>query len=219
MNIKIINVTKIYGNRKVLDNVSFDVNTGNFIAFTGDSGAGKTTLMSIMNTLMRPTQGSVYYNGKNFAKLLGFSKNAIRRDQISLILQEPAYFRNLNVKDNILLPYYFGFADIKTRKDVYEEYVEAFGLKSKEKFLPGDLSGGEIRKMILLRSVLKPMEILFADEPTADLDANSTTAVIRLFAHLNKRGRTIVLATHNPVLAKSAKDVYEIGDGKIRKMR
>ncbi len=215
MNIKIINVSKFFGTRKVLDNVNFDINIGNFIALVGDSGAGKTTFMSIANTLMKPSEGSVYYTGKLFSKMSRMERNALRKDRISMILQQPAYFKNISVKDNVLVPYYLGRSMNKNVKELFEEYIVEFGLKDKQKYLPGQLSGGEIRKMILLRSVLKPMEILFADEPTADLDSHSTEHVIKLFTRLNKEGKTIILATHNQALAKSAKDIYKMQDGKL----
>lgn len=215
MDIKAINISKSYGQRRILEGISIDINEGDFLAFMGESGAGKTTLISILNTLMRPTSGNVYYDGKLISKLSPHEKDTLRSKKISMILQQPAYFRNISVRDNVFVPYYLSTSLPKDVKELYEEYAVEFGLKEKEKFLPGQLSGGEIRKMILLRAVLKPHSILFADEPTADLDRKSLIHVTTLFTRLNKLGKTIVLSTHDPNLSKTAKDIYEIGETKI----
>jgi putative ABC transport system ATP-binding protein len=210
MEIKAINISKSFGERRILDGISIDINEGDFLAFVGESGAGKTTLISILNSLIRPTSGNVYYDGKLFTRLSPCEKATLRSRRISMILQQPAFFRNLSVRDNVFVPYYLTGSSPKEVKELYEEYSTTFGLKEKEKLLPGQLSGGEVRKMILLRAVLKPHSILFADEPTADLDRKSLTQVMTLFARLNKMGKTIVLSTHDPNLSRIAKDVYEI---------
>lgn len=215
MDIKLLNVGKKYGSKTVLNGISLDIVQGNFIAVLGRSGAGKSTLLSVMNTLLRPDEGKVFFNGIPCSRMNPVARTRLRSVSLSVILQRAFLFRNLTVKANILLP--FRLAGRSGFPEQYRTFLEEFGLKRKESLFPHQLSGGEIQKIVLLRSVLSPWEVLIADEPTGDLDRQTTEIILRLFRKLNSQGRTIIMTTHNDVLAAAAWDRYVLHDGKLYK--
>jgi len=216
MDIKISNISKTFGTKTTLLNVYLDLNKNSFIAIVGRSGSGKTTLLSIVNTLLSPTSGQVYYNGKSFKKMTRTEKLKLRQESLSVILQRPYYLRNLSVQDNILLPAVLKKIPFHSIKKGYQNYIELFGLKKKIHKKPFQLSGGEIQKMIIIRAILENKEILIADEPTGDLDSESTQLIIDIFLNLNKQGRTILMTTHNERFIQSLKNIYLLENGKLR---
>jgi len=216
MDIKISNISKTFSSKTILQNVYLDLNKNNFITIVGRSGSGKTTLLSIVNTLLRPTSGQVYYNGKSFKKMTITEKLKLRRESLSVILQRPYYLRNLSVQDNILLPTVLKKIPFHSIKKEYQNYIDLFGLKKKIHKKPFQLSGGEIQKMTIIRAILENKEILIADEPTGDLDSESTQLIIDIFLDLHKQGRTILMTTHNERFIQSLKNIYLLENGKLR---
>jgi putative ABC transport system ATP-binding protein len=216
MDIKLLNIVRSWSGHTVLDSINLDINDGNFIAITGESGAGKTTLLSILNGIITPTEGRVYYGSRILGRMPPWERDFLRRDKLAIILQNSIVLRNLNVRDNILLPFQ-RYDNYKRTRERYEEYARIFKLKGKEKMFPASLSGGEIQKIAILRAVLKRSEILIADEPTGDLDTETTGRIISMFKELHRQGRTIIMTTHHPAMAAAAKDIYILENGKLRK--
>lgn len=216
MDLKISNISKTFGTKPILQNVYLDLTQNSFTTIVGRSGSGKTTLLSIVNTLLSPSQGQVYYNGKSFKKMTRTEKLKLRRESLSIILQRPYYLRNLSVKDNILLPTVLRKIPFHSIKKEYKKYIELFGLKKKTHKKPFQLSGGEIQKMTIIRAILENKEILIADEPTGDLDSESTQLITDIFLDLKKKGRTILMTTHNEKIIQNLKNIYLLENGKLQ---
>ena len=216
MDLKISNISKTFGTKPILQNVYLDLTQNSFTTIVGRSGSGKTTLLSIVNTLLSPSQGQVYYNGKSFKKMTRTEKLKLRRESLSIILQRPYYLRNLSVKDNILLPTVLRKIPFHSIKKEYKKYIELFGLKKKTHKKPFQLSGGEIQKMTIIRAILENKEILIADEPTGDLDSESTQLITDIFLDLKKKGHTILMTTHNEKFIQNLKNIYLLENGKLQ---
>lgn len=216
MDLKISNISKTFGTKPILQNVYLDLTQNSFTTIVGRSGSGKTTLLSIVNTLLSPSQGQVYYNGKSFKKMTRTEKLKLRRESLSIILQRPYYLRNLSVKDNILLPTVLRKIPFHSIKKEYKKYIELFGLKKKTHKKPFQLSGGEIQKMTIIRAILENKEILIADEPTGDLDSESTQLITDIFFDLKKKGHTILMTTHNEKFIQNLKNIYLLENGKLQ---
>lgn len=219
MNIKIINVSKVFsfGINKfnACEDISLDINQGDFISFVGHTGSGKSTLLSIIGSILKPTSGTIYYDS---FKLDGANEDVLasfRREYFSYIFQYPAIIPTISVIDNILIPLSFKHQVTKEKINQTKENIELFSLKDKMYSKASNLSGGEMKKVSIIRALAYGCKCLIADEPTNDLDPATTKTLMEILSTLNKSGTTIVMVTHAHNIAASANSVYEMSSGKI----
>lgn len=215
--LKVENLVKQYGKGdtmvKAVDNISFTVEKGEFVAIVGSSGSGKSTLLHIIGGVDRPTSGKVYVDGEDVFKLNENNLAIFRRRQVGLIYQFYNLIPILNVKENITLPI---LLDGKKVDDVYlNELVDTLGLSKRVNHLPNELSGGEQQRVSIGRALMNRPSILLADEPTGNLDKENSQTIMNLFERLNKQGMTIVMVTHDTSLAKYGTRVVRVEDGRI----
>lgn len=199
---------------KALDHVNLSVEEGEFIAVVGPSGCGKTTLLNMLGGLDNPTEGSVLIHGKDITKMKSEELTVYRRKHIGFVFQNYNLLQTLNVKSNILLPLYLG--NSKIDEVYFEEIVEILGIKNKLKNLPNTLSGGQQQRVAIARAMITKPDIVLADEPTGNLDTQSSLEVMGLLKQTSQRFcQTIVMITHNMNLAQMADRIIRIQDGKI----
>ena len=216
--LRVENLTKIYGkddNKVVaLDNVSFSVEKGEFVAIVGASGSGKSTLLHLIGGVDRPTSGKVYIDGKDIYSFDDDKLAIFRRRQVGLIYQFYNLIPILNVSENITLPI---LLDGKKVDEVYlNELIETLELKNRVKHLPNELSGGQQQRVSIGRALMNRPAILLADEPTGNLDSKSSRDIIELLKLSNKKYKqTIIMITHDYNLALNADRIITIDDGKI----
>lgn len=216
--LKVENLTKIYGkeNNKViaLDNVSFSVNKGEFVAIIGASGSGKSTLLHLIGGVDRPTSGKVFINDKDIYSMSDDKLAIFRRRQIGLIYQFYNLIPVLNVEENITLP--LELDNRKVDKNKLKEMLKLLGLERRKNHLPNELSGGQQQRTSIGRALITRPSILLADEPTGNLDSKSSSEIVELLRKSNKElNQTIIMITHNPEIAKCADRIIKIEDGKI----
>ena len=216
--LKVENLTKIYGkeNNKViaLDNVSFSVNKGEFVAIIGASGSGKSTLLHLIGGVDRPTSGKVFINDKDIYSMSDDKLAIFRRRQIGLIYQFYNLIPVLNVEENITLP--LELDNRKVDKSELKEMLKLLGLERRKNHLPNELSGGQQQRTSIGRALITRPSILLADEPTGNLDSKSSSEIVELLRKSNKElKQTIIMITHNPEIAKCADRIIKIEDGKI----
>ncbi len=216
--LKVENLTKIYGkeNNKViaLDNVSFSVNKGEFVAIIGASGSGKSTLLHLIGGVDRPTSGKVFINDKDIYSMSDDKLAIFRRRQIGLIYQFYNLIPVLNVEENITLP--LELDNRKVDKNELKEMLKLLGLERRKNHLPNELSGGQQQRTSIGRALITRPSILLADEPTGNLDSKSSSEIVELLRKSNKElNQTIIMITHNPEIAKCADRIIKIEDGKI----
>ena len=214
------NLTKIYGkgDAKVvaLDNVSFSVQKGEFVAIVGNSGSGKSTLLHLLGGVDRPTSGKVYIEGKDIYDFDDDKLAIFRRRQIGLIYQFYNLIPILNVEENITLPLLLDNREIDN--SILDSIISKIGLQNRRKHLPHELSGGQQQRVSIGRALITNPTIILADEPTGNLDSKSSDEIVELFKKANREYKqTIILITHNMEIAKLADRVIYIEDGKIRK--
>ncbi len=216
--LKVENLTKIYGKdtTKViaLDDVSFSIEKGEFVAIVGASGSGKSTLLHIIGGVDRPTSGKVYIDGKDIFKLNDDKLAIFRRRQIGLIYQFYNLIPILNVEENISLPLSLDNREID--KEELNEMLKLLGLENRKKHLPNELSGGQQQRTSIGRALITKPTIILADEPTGNLDSKSSDEIVALLKKSNKDlKQTIIMITHNMEIAKYADRIIKIEDGKI----
>lgn len=216
--LKVENLTKIYGKGEnkviALNNVSFTVNKGEFVAIIGASGSGKSTLLHLIGGVDRPTSGKVYIDNQDIYAFDDDKLAIFRRRQIGLIYQFYNLIPILNVEENISLP-----CDLdgrKTEETRLEELLKILGLENRRKHLPNELSGGQQQRVSIGRALINNPAIVLADEPTGNLDSKSSDEIVELLKVSNKKyNQTIIMITHNLEIAKLADRVIKIEDGKI----
>lgn len=218
--LKVENLTKVYGkeNSKVvaLDNVSFSVEKGEFVAIVGASGSGKSTLLHLMGGVDTPTSGKVFIDGKDIYKLSSDNLAIFRRREVGLIYQFYNLIPILTVEENITLPLLLD--NRKVDKFELDEMIKLLGLERRKKHLPNELSGGQQQRTSIGRALITKPAIVLADEPTGNLDSKSSDEVVNLLKKLNKEYKqTIIMITHNLDIAAVADRIITIEDGKIVK--
>ncbi len=216
--LKVENLTKIYGRGlaevKALDNVSFTVNKGEFVAIVGASGSGKSTLLHLIGGVDRPTSGKVFINGKDIYKYNDDELAVFRRREIGLIYQFYNLIPILNVEENIVLPLKLDGKDVE--QDKLDELLKILGLENRRNHLPNELSGGQQQRTSIGRALITNPAIILADEPTGNLDSKSSDEIVDLLKKSNKQyNQTIIMITHNLEIAKTADRILRIEDGKI----
>ena len=218
--LRVENLTKIYGKgtTKVvaLDNVSFTVKKGEFVAIVGASGSGKSTLLHLIGGVDRPTSGKVYIDGKDIYKLNDDKLAIFRRRQVGLIYQFYNLIPILNVEENITLP--LDLDNRKVNKAHLDSLIKLLGLENRKHHLPNELSGGQQQRTSIGRALVTNPTIILADEPTGNLDSKSSDEIVELLRKSNKEYKqTIIMITHNMEIAKCADRIIQIEDGKIVK--
>lgn len=219
MNIlKIENLKKVYGSGetevKALDDISFQVEEGEFIAIIGPSGSGKSTLLHSIAGLEKPTSGNVYFYDKDIYKMNKKELTILRRQKIGIIYQFYNLIPTLNVEENIILPIELDRKKIDTKK--LDEIIKFLGLEKRKKHLPNELSGGQQQKVAIGRALMINPTTILADEPTGNLDSKSSEEIMQVLKKANKDYKqTIIMITHNLEIAKLADRIIKIEDGKI----
>ncbi len=216
--LKVENLTKIYGKGEskvvALDNVSFSVNKGEFVAIVGASGSGKSTLLHLIGGVDRPTSGKVFIDGKDIFSFDDDKLAIFRRRQVGLIYQFYNLIPILNVEENITLPLSLDNRNIDKNK--LDEILNLLGLKNRRNHLPNELSGGQQQRTSIGRAVITNPTLILADEPTGNLDSKSSDEIVALLQKSNKEYKqTIIMITHNLEIAKCADRIIKMEDGKI----
>ena len=216
--LRVENLSKIYGkgvNKVVaLNNVSFSVQKGEFVAIVGASGSGKSTLLHLIGGVDRPTSGKVFINDEDIYKLNNDNLAIFRRRQIGLIYQFYNLIPILNVKENIALP--LELDGRKVNPDDEKEMLELLELENRKTHLPNELSGGQQQRVSIGRALITRPALVLADEPTGNLDSKSSDEIVNLLKMSNKKyNQTIIMITHNMEIAKMADRIIRIEDGKI----
>ena len=216
--LRVENLSKVYGkgeNKVVaLDNVSFSVEKGEFVAIVGASGSGKSTLLHLVGGVDRPTKGKVFIDGKNIYAMNDDKLAIFRRRQVGLIYQFYNLIPILNVEENITLPLELDNREVD--KKTLKELLELLGLEHRSKHLPNELSGGQQQRVSIGRALITNPAIILADEPTGNLDSKSSDEIVALLKKSNKDyNQTIIMITHNMEIAKEADRIIKIEDGRI----
>ena len=216
--LKVEKLSKIYGEKDTktiaVDNVSFEVEKGEFVAIVGTSGSGKSTLLHMIGGVDKPTSGTIEINGVNIYELDEAKQAEFRRREVALIYQFYNLIPVLNVEENMCLPIKLDNKKVDEQK--LSEMIETLGLKERRKNLPNELSGGQQQRVAIGRSLMQNPAILLADEPTGNLDSQNSKEIIELLKKSNKEyNQTIILVTHDEEIAKQADRIITINDGKI----
>lgn len=217
--IEIEELSKLYGfgdaTTVALDDVSLNIEKGEFIAVMGPSGSGKTTLMNIIGLLDRPTHGNYKLNGKKVARLSKSRQAKVRRDNIGFIFQSFNLLSKLTVVENVALPLAYKGTRQTKRLKAADRVLEQVGLSDRDSYLPNQLSGGQLQRAAIARALVNNPSIIIADEPTGNLDSVSARVVMELLSEVHKLGNTVLMVTHNPSLTRYADRIIYMLDGAI----
>ncbi len=218
--LKVQNLTKTYGKGenevKAVDDISFSVKKGEFVAIVGASGSGKSTLLHLIGGVDRPTSGKVYIDGKDIYTLNDDNLAIFRRRQVGLIYQFYNLIPVLNVAENITLPCKLDGKDVDENR--LNELLKSLGLENRKNNLPNQLSGGQQQRVSIGRAIMNEPAIMLADEPTGNLDSKASEEIISLLRLYNKKyNQTVIVITHDEKIALEADRIITIDDGKIIK--
>lgn len=216
--LKIENLTKTYRSGENLvnavDDVSFSVEKGEFVAIVGASGSGKSTLLHLIGGVDRPTSGKIFVDGNDISKMNDDKLAVFRRRQVGIVYQFYNLIPILTVEENITLP-----CDLDGRgvdRERLEMILDSFGLRARRKHLPNQLSGGQQQRTSIARALINNPSLVLADEPTGNLDSKSSEEVMSILKMCNQSyGQTVIMITHNLDIAKQADRIITISDGKI----
>ena len=200
----------------VLKGLSFSVKHGEFISIMGSSGCGKTTLLNTLGMLNHPNGGEVLYKGRNTAKIYGDKLAKIRRTELAFVFQDFYLMNSLTVEENIMMPLILSEADPKKSAKTARRLAKQFGIAGLLEKKPYELSGGERQRTAICRAMAGDPELILADEPTGNLDSNSSVQVVRALSHINKKlGKTVIMVTHDPKMASYSDKIILLKDGEI----
>ena len=201
---------------KVLKDISLQVMQGEFVSIMGPSGSGKSTLLYILGGLDTPTSGHVLLNGTDISRFGDEKMSRIRRQKIGFVFQFYNLIPNLNVEENIMLPLLLDGKKMGGYRKQLEQILEIVGLSDRRRHTPRELSGGQQQRVAIARALIGNPEILFADEPTGNLDSKTGAEIMALLREINKTsGQTIIMVTHSPEAAQSSSRVIHVQDGII----
>ena len=200
---------------EALRGVSLDINKGEFVAIMGPSGSGKSTLMNIIGCLDSPTSGTYYLNDKNVSTLDDDALAMIRNHEIGFVFQNFHLLARNTALDNVMLPLKYAGIDKSEQEEIAMEVIKSVDLESRAHHQPSELSGGQQQRVAIARALVNKPSILFADEPTGNLDSKTGDDVMNLFTNLHKQGQTTILITHEIEVANQAERIISIKDGKI----
>lgn len=212
--LKLVDVSKIYGELKALDKINLSVEKGEWISIMGPSGSGKTTMMNIIGAMDKPSLGEVILDSEDIAKKSPKELTVIRRDKIGLIFQQFHLVNYLSALENVMMSqYYHSMPDAQEAM----EALAAVGLADRAKHLPNQLSGGEQQRVCIARALINHPTILLADEPTGNLDEKNEYIVLDIFEKLHNAGSTIIVVTHDPEVGEESERMITLEHGKISK--
>lgn len=201
---------------KVLKDISLQVMQGEFVSIMGPSGSGKSTLLYILGGLDTPTSGHVLLNGTDISRFGDEKMSRIRRQKIGFVFQFYNLIPNLNVEENIMLPLLLDGKKMGGYKKQLDRILEIVGLSDRRKHKPRELSGGQQQRVAIARALIGNPEILFADEPTGNLDSKTGAEIMNLLREINQNsGQTVIMVTHSPDAAKSSSRMITVQDGMI----
>ena len=212
------NLTKTYNKGKsnqfnAIENITFSVDDNELVAIVGTSGAGKSTLLHIVSTIDNATSGEVEIDGCDITKISNAKRAKMRNKQIGLVIQDYALINDYNVLENVMLP--LTFSKVKNKKEKALSALSDIGIEHLAKKQISKLSGGEKQRVAIARAIVNNPKYIFADEPTGNLDSVTTEGIIDLFQTLNKKGKTIIIITHDMNVANKCHRIIRLADGKI----
>lgn len=221
--IQVSHISKIYKNDAVetvaLDDVSFKIKKGEFVAIMGPSGSGKSTLMHILGALDLPTSGIYILDGENIGKLKDDELADIRNRKIGFVFQSFNLLSRTSAIKNVALPMEYGSIPKEKRFEKAKKFLEMVGLKDRIYHTPSQLSGGQQQRVAIARSLVMNPAIILADEPTGNIATTQAEEIMNIFKKLNSQGHTIIMITHESNIAQHAKRIIHIKDGKIVETR
>lgn len=218
--IKTVRISKVYGvkpNQTIaLKNVSLTITKGEFVAIVGPSGSGKSTLMHILGCLDKPTSGQYYFEGRPTSELSQNELAQIRSRQIGFVFQTFNLLPRTSALKNVGLPLIYAGVAQNQRNQKATKLLTRIGLADKLQSTPAQLSGGQQQRVAIARALVNNPAVIFADEPTGDLDTKSSIEIMNIFKKLNQRGHTVIIITHEKDIAAAAKRIITIRDGQIK---
>ena len=201
---------------RAVDSVSLSVERGDFISLVGSSGSGKSTLLNLLAGLDRPTSGEIYHQGEPFSRMTPRELSAYRANKVGMVFQSFNLVPHLSAQMNVELALYFNGTPKEQRKSLSSEILSRLGMVERLDHRPADLSGGEQQRVAIARALVKNPDILFADEPTGNLDEENTSEIMALLSELNRKGLTIMMVTHDLALARDiSKKILRLHYGQI----
>ena len=217
--IKATNLSKIFRTEEIettaLNNVSFEISEGEFVAIMGPSGCGKSTLLNILGLLDNPTEGSYELLGKEMSKLKESERTKFRKGKLGFVFQSFNLIDELNVFENVELPLKYLHIGASERKRRVNEILKRMSISNRAKHYPQQLSGGQQQRVAIARAVVSNPKLILADEPTGNLDSKNGKEVMNLLCELNSEGTTIVMVTHSQKDASMAQRIINLFDGRI----
>lgn len=217
--IRVRDLTKVYqrGGEPVqaLAGIHLEIAPGTFVAVMGQSGSGKTTLLNVLTGVDRPTAGEIWLDGQRLDTLSEAALAVLRRRRIGLIFQAFNLLNNMSALENVMLPALLAGRSASEARKLASALLDELGLSKRLKMLPGQLSGGEQQRVAIARALVNEPAVLFADEPTGNLDAQTGQGILRLLKRLHTQGQTIILVTHDAQIASQAERIIIMRDGKI----
>ena len=218
--IDVKNAIKIYEmgdeNFYALNDVSFSINEGEFVAIMGASGSGKSTCMNMLGTLDKPTSGEYYLDGVDVFSMTSDQLSDIRNNKIGFVFQGFNLIARTSALDNVAMPMIYKGLSEEERYKRAREALKIVGLESKEANMPSQMSGGQQQRVAIARAIVNDAPLILADEPTGNLDTKTSIEVMEFFVELNEKfGKTVVLVTHEPDIAAYCKRIIKFKDGKI----
>lgn len=201
---------------EVLKGINLVIKRGEFASLMGQSGSGKTTLMNIIGCLDTPTSGTYILDGKDVSHLTDDELSSIRNQYIGFVFQSFYLLPYATVLENILLPTLYSEKMEGSEEKMAMELLDLVGLKDKARYKPSQLSGGQQQRVAIARALINQPELILADEPTGQLDSRTSQEIMELFARMNRLGKTILVVTHDPAIAKYSQRIIRISDGLIQ---
>jgi len=219
--IKVVGLIKDYSNNgdavtRAVDNMNFEIRAGEFVAIMGPSGSGKSTLLNILSFLDRPSEGAYFFMDKNMEEYSDVELAKIRNTKMGFIFQSFNLLPRISVYENVELPLLYNQSfSTKDRKNVVQKTIQSVGLEDKISVEAGKLSGGQMQRVAIARALINNPDIIFADEPTGNLDSKSGAQIINVLESLHKSGKTIILVTHETYTAEFADRIIRLRDGRV----
>ena len=209
------NINVKFGKRQILKDLNLKVKKGEYISIIGKSGAGKSTLLNVISTLEKEYSGNVFYENKDIRDYNDFEISNLRNKKIGFIFQNFNLLEDFTVIENIMLPARLTKIDEMALMEKALGLINKFELDLTKNQYPNELSGGEKQRVAIARALINKPEIIFADEPTGNLDSKMSIEISNILSKLNQEGQTIVMVTHNEELAKSSNKIFELKDGML----
>lgn len=218
--IKLQNVVKIYNPKKAneftaLKGVSAEISDGEMVAIIGKSGAGKSTLLHILACIDSYEDGEYYIDDALVKKLSERKYAEIRNEKIGIVMQDFALVEDFSAIENVMIPLSFSKKKIKGKKEIAQKALESVGMGEYAKKACNKLSGGQKQRVAIARAIVNDPAMILADEPTGALDTKTSAEIMELFHELNEQGKTIIIVTHDPLVAEQCDRIIEISDGEI----